>query len=64
VLYEVLFGQKQGPRIGSFVALYGVDNFIALIRRTLVPTNQLYDAVRLREGHVEVVGPPGNRSRL
>ncbi len=41
VLYEVLFGQKQGPRIGSFVALYGIDNFIALIRRTLAPTNQL-----------------------
>ncbi len=35
VLYEVLFGQKQGPRIGSFVALYGVGNFADLVRRTL-----------------------------
>ncbi|MSO64782.1 MAG: lysine--tRNA ligase [Alphaproteobacteria bacterium] len=34
-MYEVLFGQKEGPRMGSFVALYGVDNFVTLIRDTL-----------------------------
>ncbi|NQV20016.1 MAG: lysine--tRNA ligase [Rhodospirillales bacterium] len=34
-LYEVLFGQSQGPRIGSFFALYGVDESAELIRRAL-----------------------------
>jgi lysyl-tRNA synthetase class 1 len=34
-LYEVLLGQSQGPRFGSFVAIYGVDETIALIERAL-----------------------------
>jgi lysyl-tRNA synthetase class 1 len=34
-LYEVLLGQSQGPRFGGFVALYGVDETVALIRRAL-----------------------------
>ncbi len=34
-LYEVLLGQSQGPRFGSFVELYGVDETIALIREKL-----------------------------
>ena len=34
-LYEVLFGQSQGPRFGSFAALYGVDETAALVRRAL-----------------------------
>jgi lysyl-tRNA synthetase class 1 len=34
-LYEVLLGQSQGPRMGSFVALYGVPETIALIRKAL-----------------------------
>jgi lysyl-tRNA synthetase class 1 len=34
-LYEVLFGQSQGPRFGSFAALYGVPATIALIERAL-----------------------------
>ena len=33
VLYELLFGTEQGPRMGSFVALYGVPETIALVRR-------------------------------
>ncbi len=32
-LYEVLLGQSQGPRFGSFVALYGTAETIALMRR-------------------------------
>jgi lysyl-tRNA synthetase class 1 len=32
-LYEVLFGQTQGPRMGSVVALYGVPETIDLIHR-------------------------------
>ncbi len=34
-LYETLLGQSQGPRFGSFVALYGKDETVALIRRVL-----------------------------
>ena len=34
-LYEILLGQSQGPRLGSFVALYGLDNFRDLLRRAL-----------------------------
>jgi lysyl-tRNA synthetase class 1 len=34
-LYEILFGQEQGPRMGSFIALYGVVETVALIRRAL-----------------------------
>jgi lysyl-tRNA synthetase class 1 len=34
-LYEVLLGQEQGPRMGSFIALYGRENFLALLRRAL-----------------------------
>lgn len=34
-LYEVLLGQSQGPRFGSFVALYGVEETLALMERAL-----------------------------
>jgi lysyl-tRNA synthetase, class I len=34
-IYEVLFGQSQGPRMGSFIALYGRQETVALIRRAL-----------------------------
>ena len=34
-LYEVLLGQTQGPRFGSFAAIYGLDRTIALIERAL-----------------------------
>ncbi|MBZ4021394.1 lysine--tRNA ligase [Rhodobacter sp. TJ_12] len=34
-LYEVLLGQSQGPRFGGFIALYGVSETIALMRRAL-----------------------------
>ena len=34
-LYEVLLGQSQGPRFGGFVALYGVDETVALIEKGL-----------------------------
>ncbi|MFO1188443.1 MAG: lysine--tRNA ligase [Alphaproteobacteria bacterium] len=34
-LYEVLLGQSQGPRFGSFVALYGIPETVALMRRAL-----------------------------
>jgi lysyl-tRNA synthetase class 1 len=34
-LYNILLGQEQGPRMGSFIALYGIDETLALIRRAL-----------------------------
>ena len=34
-LYEVLLGSSQGPRMGSFIALYGVANSRALIADAL-----------------------------
>ena len=34
-IYEVLFGQSQGPRFGSFIALYGVAETRALISKAL-----------------------------
>ena len=34
-LYEILLGEPQGPRFGSFVALYGIDETCALIERAL-----------------------------
>lgn len=35
MLYEVLIGQERGPRFGSFVALYGIDETRALIKKAL-----------------------------
>ncbi len=34
-LYEVLLGQTQGPRMGSFIALYGTQETAALIEEAL-----------------------------
>jgi len=38
-LYEILLGQEQGPRMGSFVALYGRSETCALIDRVLAGEN-------------------------
>lgn len=35
VLYQVLLGQDQGPRMGSFIALFGIENFIKLVQEKL-----------------------------
>lgn len=34
-LYEVLLGQSQGPRIGSFILLYGIMETVGLIEQQL-----------------------------
>ncbi len=34
-LYQILLGQTQGPRFGSFVALYGIKETVALIDKAL-----------------------------
>ncbi len=36
-LYEILLGAEQGPRMGSFIALYGIDKSRELIASALVP---------------------------
>ena len=37
-LYETLLGSSQGPRMGSFIALYGLANTRALIAEALTPS--------------------------
>ena len=34
-LYEILLGQSQGPRMGSFIALYGLNESLELIDRAI-----------------------------
>jgi lysyl-tRNA synthetase, class I len=34
-LYQVLLGQQEGPRFGGFIALYGIDETVALIDAAL-----------------------------
>jgi lysyl-tRNA synthetase class 1 len=34
-LYEILLGQTDGPRMGSFIALYGRAETLVLIERAL-----------------------------
>ena len=34
-IYEVLLGASQGPRFGGFIALFGVDETVALIEKGL-----------------------------
>ena len=36
-LYETLLGSSQGPRMGSFIALYGVENSRRLIAEAFAP---------------------------
>ena len=35
-LYEVLLGQSQGPRFGSFIELYGKDETVKLIQEKII----------------------------
>ncbi|WP_166041655.1 lysine--tRNA ligase [Sphingosinicella sp. YJ22] len=39
VLYETLLGSEQGPRMGSFFALYGIENSRKLIAEALTSKN-------------------------
>lgn len=34
-LYQILLGQDEGPRMGSFIALYGIEETVALIESAL-----------------------------
>lgn len=35
IIYEILLGQSQGPRLGTFIALYGINPTIELIDEAL-----------------------------
>jgi len=34
-LYQILLGQDQGPRMGSFIALFGIESFVKLAEEKL-----------------------------
>lgn len=34
-LYQILLGQDQGPRMGSFIALFEVENFVKLVEEKI-----------------------------
>jgi lysyl-tRNA synthetase class 1 len=50
-IYQILLGQEQGPRFGSFIALYGVAETRALIGRALSG-----DVLREHEAFLEARG--------
>ena len=35
LVYQVLLGQEQGPRLGSFIKLYGIDKTCSLLEKVL-----------------------------
>ena len=35
LIYNVLLGQNEGPRLGSFIALYGINRTIILIDKAI-----------------------------
>ena len=39
LIYQVLFGKEDGPRFGTFVAIYGVDKTIDLIKERIGNNN-------------------------
>src|SRR4030095_5429384 len=41
MLYQVLLGQEKGPRFGSFVAVYGIDNTVGMIDGALTRSSGL-----------------------
>ena len=56
-LYETLLGSAQGPRMGSFIALYGIDNSRAPDRRGARPAVTQSPAPRLRKSCGRLRGP-------
>ena len=35
LVYQVLLGQEQGPRLGSFIKLYGIEETIKIIEQRI-----------------------------
>ena len=38
LLYQVILGQEQGPRLGSFIKLYGINKTYELIEKIIRET--------------------------
>ena len=36
LIYQILLGQDQGPRLGSFIKVYGIDKTCELINKILI----------------------------
>ena len=45
--YQILFGQNQGPKLGTFIALYGIKETQALIQ------SALDTSIKLEQGKIE-----------
>ncbi|MFN3076260.1 MAG: lysine--tRNA ligase [Alphaproteobacteria bacterium] len=43
-LYQILLGQDDGPRMGSFIALYGIPETLALVERAIAGENKVSQA--------------------
>jgi len=43
-LYQILLGQDQGPRMGSFIVLYGIPETVRLIKRAVAGEDLSKDA--------------------
>ena len=41
MLYQVLLGQEKGPRFGSFVAVYGLQNTVDMIDGALARSSRI-----------------------
>ena len=39
LIYQVLFGKIDGPRFGTFIAIYGIKETIQLIRERIKVSN-------------------------
>ena len=35
LIYQVLLGQEQGPRLGTFIKIYGIENICLLIKKVI-----------------------------
>lgn len=46
MIYEVLMGQKSGPRLPVFVMLYGVDNTIKLLEEKLKQYENIFEPLK------------------
>src|SRR6476646_6413491 len=68
MLYQVLLGQEKGPRFGSFVAVYGLQNAVAMIDGALARSGELSQGRRRRERRpapqMEMGGPLQYQPRL
>ncbi len=57
-LYEVLLGVSQGPRFGSFTAIYGAKEMVSLIFKMLCKTPYVESHIRLVADAEEIINSP------